>query len=90
MLFGCPSSPYFARSFPPRGSLGNRLIIFAEENFVSKILCRQGEGTKWLTIFAEEMKLTEFFQARGRLDVRKGEGMQRNIRKDGGRGEFSP
>ena len=29
-------------------------------------------------------------EARGRLDVRKGEGMQRNIRKDGGRGEFSP
>ena len=31
-----------------------------------------------------------FMQARGRLDVRKGEGLQRNIRKDGGRGEFSP
>ena len=46
---------------------------------MSKILCRQGEGTKWLTIFAEEMKLTEFFQARGRLDVRKGEGMQRPL-----------
>ena len=33
---------------------------------MSKILCRQGEGTKWLTIFAEEMKLTEFFSGKGK------------------------
>ena len=39
----------------------------------------EGEGTKWLTIFAEEMKFTEFFQARGRLDVKKGEGFQRPL-----------
>ncbi len=49
-----PSPPCFARSLPPRGSLGTRLTIFAEENFVSKILCRQGEAAKRLTIFAEK------------------------------------
>ena len=32
---------------------------------------RKGESTKWLTIFAEEMKLTEFFQARGRHTKKK-------------------
>ena len=61
-----PSPPCFARSLPPRGSLGTRLTIFAslcastmrqgeatkrhtllaEENFVSKILCRQEGKTR--------------------------------------------
>ena len=36
----------------PRGEAAKRLTIFAEENFVSKILCRQGEAAKRLTIFA--------------------------------------
>ena len=35
----------------PRGDAAKRLSIFAEENFVSKILCRQGEAAKRLTIF---------------------------------------
>ncbi len=33
----------------------------------------EGESTKWLTIFAEEMKFTEFF-------FRQGEGIQRKKR----------
>ena len=28
----------------PRGEAAKRLTIFAEENFASKILCRQGEA----------------------------------------------
>ena len=40
---------------------------------------RKGESTKRLTIFAEKMKFAEFFQARGRLDVKKGEGFQRPL-----------
>ena len=64
MLFGCPSSPCFARSFPPRGSRE------AADNFC-------------LIVHKHD-------EARGSLDVRQGEGLQRNIRKDGGRGEFSP
>ena len=27
---------------------------------------RKGKGTKWLTIFAEEMKFTEFFSGKGK------------------------
>ena len=40
------------RQLSPRGEAAKRLTIFAEENFVSKILCRQGEAAKRLTIFA--------------------------------------
>ena len=38
-----PSSPCFARSFPPQGEALTkaRITLFAEENFASKILCRQ-------------------------------------------------
>ncbi len=46
-----PSPPCFARSLPPRGSLGTRLTIFAS---LCASTMRQGEATKWLTIFAEE------------------------------------
>ena len=34
------------RQLSPRGEAAKRLTIFAEENFVSKILCRQGEAAK--------------------------------------------
>ena len=30
----------------PQGEAAKRLNIFAEENFASKILCRQGEGLR--------------------------------------------
>ena len=63
-----------------------RLHIFAEENFVSKILCRQGEGTKWLTIFAEEMKFAEFFSGkRGRLAKTSSVGRSRQLPRRGSR-----
>ena len=34
------------RQLSPQGEAAKRLTIFAEENFVSKILCRQGEAYK--------------------------------------------
>ena len=37
-----------------QGEATKWLNIFAEENFVSKILCRQGEATKWLTILCRK------------------------------------
>ena len=65
MLFGCPSSPCFARSFPPRGSHE------VADNFCRRKFCEQNfmqarGGTKWLTIFAEKMKFTEFFSGKGK------------------------
>ena len=62
-----PSSPCFARSFPPRGSLWKRLTIFAE------FCVEQNEARGSLTqgrlhIFAEENFATKNFQqARGSL-----------------------
>ena len=53
----------------PRGEAAKRLTIFAEENFVSKILCRQGEAAKRLTIFALLCAST----------MRQGEDMQRPL-----------
>ena len=47
-----PSPPCFARSLPPRGSLGTRLTIFAS---LCASTMRQGEATKWLNIFAEKV-----------------------------------
>ena len=64
-----PSSPCFARSFPPRGSLWKRLTIFAE------FCVEQNEARGSLTqgrlhIFAEENFATKNFQqARGRHEA---------------------
>ena len=61
-----PSSPRFAQSFPPRGSLGTRLTIFAD--FCdSKNKARGRLGTR-LIIFADFCDSKN--KARGRLGTR--------------------
>ena len=51
-----PSSPCFARSFPPQGEALTkaRITLFAEKNFVSKILCRQEGKAKKILLFIGE------------------------------------
>ena len=44
---------------------------------------REGESTKGLTIFAEEMKFAEFFQARGRLAKSSSVGGSRQLPRRG-------
>ncbi len=74
-----------ARHFPRRGSRECGLSIkrlfdekmpeccsVAPHHLALQGASPQGEGTKWLTIFAEEMKFTEFF-------FRQGEGLQRPL-----------
>ena len=71
----CSATPHHLalQGASPQGEAAKRLTIFAEENFVSKILCRQGEGTKWLTIF----------QARGRLAKTSSVGRSRQLPRRG-------
>ena len=45
-----------------QGEATKRLNIFAEENFVSKILCRQGEALEC----CRKMKFAEFFSDKGK------------------------
>ena len=48
MLFGCPSSPCFARSFPPRGSLDVRqgFTFLPKKMKFAEFFFRQGEAAK--------------------------------------------
>ena len=63
-----PLTTLLRKEPPPEGKPRRkaRLHIFAEENFVSKILCRQGEAAKRLTIFAEKNEGSEFFSGKGK------------------------
>ena len=69
-----PSSPCFARSFPPRGSLDVRqgFTFLPKKMKFTEFFFRQGEAAKSLTIFAEKNEDTEFF-------FRQGEDMQRPL-----------
>ena len=63
----CPSPPPLPRqSLPPRGSLWNRLTIFAEKNEVCWIFFRQGEAYEigW-PFLPKKMKFAEFFSGKG-------------------------